>query len=83
MNIFLLIISLAAIGIVSVTIAVFELKGATFRRNTMFIVLFLVGIVPGYLYSETMTGVIYQLPCAVLGLLIGLNIPTRWITISK
>ena len=78
-NAFVLMCSLVAITLISGTIAIFEVKGATFGRNILLMVLLVVGLFPVYLYPEIMTGVIYQLPCAILGLLIGLNLPRKWL----
>lgn len=82
-NAFVLVSSLVAIGTISAIIAVFEVKGATFGRNVMLFALSFVGLFPVYGYPEIMTGVIYQLPCAILGLLIGLNLPKKWLSIKQ
>ena len=82
-NPFVLMSSLVAITLISGTIAIFEIKGATFGRNILLIVLLFVGLFPIYLYPEIMTGVIYQLPCAILGALIGLNLPRKWLSIKQ
>ena len=82
-NAFVLMSSLVAIMFISAFIGIFERKGATFGRNALYVALFCVFFIPVCLYPTTMTGVMYQLICSIIGAFIGCNVPNKWVSIKQ
>lgn len=75
MNTFMLITSLIVIMLIGMMITISETKEWKKTRNILLIILFCIGLLIAGLNPESMTGVAYQLPCAIIGMLVGISLP--------